>query len=208
MRSKSALTRAIVAAATFLASTAFGAADEVVERGAVPFPHGAPVRIGDTARQTALERGAAWQDFRKRNGDWIRALERGHRHPHRAFGRAIPLAGFRDDAGSVDQAVRRFIRENTALFGDGVTLATASVQRSDRLCSTCGTRQDGERRPVLFSDWEFRVGVNGNLAAFGVDGHPAAVARTTAALSRSPVAREAAKSGLDFDPATRSRRWR
>jgi Zn-dependent metalloprotease len=200
VRSKSALTRAIVAAATFLASTAFGAADEVVERGAVPFPHGAPVRIGDTARQTALERGAAWQDFRKRNGDWSALWNEATGTPHRAFGRAIPLAGFRDDAGSVDQAVRRFIRENTALFGDGVTLATASVQRSDRLWYV-RYRQTVNGVPVLFSDWEFRVGVNGNLAAFGVDGHPAAVARTTAALV-APVAREAAKSGLDFDPAT------
>src|SRR2546426_1112536 len=56
--------------------------------------------------------------------------------------------------------------------------------------------------PVLFSDWEFRVGLNGKLFAFGADlERPASPVETVARLVGAG-AREAAKQGLSFDPAT------
>ncbi len=151
--------------------------------------------------QQALSRGTVWRDFEGRYGSWRAQWNEATSTPHRATGPAIALRGFTNDAASADRSVRDFIARNPSVFGadDGLELASARQAGSVWYVRY---RQTIGGIPLLDSDWEFRVGTNGNLMAFGADGH-----RAPARLAATPrigagVAREAAKAGITFDPAT------
>ena len=160
-----------------------------------------PVRVGDARVQQALSHAAAWKGFESRYGRWNVMWNEATRTPHRAFGPSIPLTGFANDPASADRAVRAFIAGHPDLFGGpGITLESVSASQHGNVWYV-RFRQTVGGIPVLFSDWEFRVGTNGRLMMFGAD--PRAVPTT---LERSPLvvaaaAREAAHQGLDFDPA-------
>ncbi len=154
-----------------------------------------PVAIGG-ARQALLDASPAWQSFRSQHGDWIANWNGRTASPHRAFGPSIPLPGAANDSNSVDRAVRAFVRGNPDLFG-APELAAVNVGQHGHVWYA-RYRQTLNGVPVLFSDWEFRVGTNGRLMMFGADRHsPATAVRTTPALVRA-AAREAAHTGLDF----------
>ena len=73
-----------------------------------------PLRGGGTpiatpSQQRAFETSPTWRAFIADHGSWTALWNAGTGSPHRAFGPAIALAGFRDDPAGVDQAVRRFI---------------------------------------------------------------------------------------------------
>ncbi len=151
--------------------------------------------------QQALSRGTAWRDFEGRYGPWRAHWNEATSTPHRAIGRPIPLPGFAGDAGGANRAVRGFIDRNSSVFGavDGLELASASKAGSVWYVRY---RQTVGGIPVLGSDWEFRVGDNGNLMAFGADAHQAPARIASAPRIGAGVAREAAKVGFTFDPAT------
>lgn len=141
-----------------------------------------------------------WQAFESRHGRWEARWNRLTGSPHRAFGRGIALAGFRDDAPSAEQAVRGFIAGEQELFGTPELERVAATRANGRWYVRF--RQTVEGLPVLFADWEFRVGANGKLSAFGAD----AIRATTVEEGGAPaiaagVARAAATLGLEFDPA-------
>lgn len=158
-------------------------------------------RTGNSARQIALSRGPAWCAFQSRHGTWRAVWNEGTQTPHRAFGTPIALRGFANDPDAVDRAVRAFIAENPDLFGGRPVLETA---RSRRIGNTwyVSYRQKIDGMTVLFSDWEFRVGSNGRLFAFGADARTPDPSDDRTPRLVAPVAREAALSGLRFDPAT------
>jgi hypothetical protein len=151
--------------------------------------------------QQALSQGTAWRDFQGRYGQWRAQWNEATSTPHRAIGRAIPLRGFAGDAPSADRAVRDFIASNPSVFGsdDGLKLADAS--RAGGVWYV-RYRQTVGGIPLLDSDWEFRIGDNGNLMAFGADGHRAPARLATTPRIGVGVAREAARAGISFDPAT------
>ena len=193
---------ALVAALGLLAAAAAAAAPREANDpdGSVALPRGSTVRIADGARQAELERLPAWTDFLSRHGPWSALWNDATETPHRAFGRGIPLPSFADDPQGVDRAVRRFVAEHSTLFG-APTLATVAVDRAGGRWYV-RYRQIVNGVPVLFSDWEFRVGLNGKLFAFGADLERPAGPVETAARLVGAAAREAAKQGLSFDPAT------
>lgn len=157
------------------------------------------VRLAEVGERSGLERSAAWRGFTSRHGAWSAIWNARTGTPHRAFGPSIPLAGFADRAEAVEAAVRAFIAADPGLFGTP-TLETARVQKV-RGTWYVSFRQTVRGMPLLFSDWEFRVGSNGRLFAFGADAHrltPEAVA--VAPRLPAPVTREAARSGMRFDP--------
>src|SRR5262245_57251975 len=78
----------------------------------LPVTHAAglvPVKTGDALAQRALAQSSSWRAFQSRFGAWRALWNEATGTPHRAFGPSIPLAGFANDAASVDQAVRAFI---------------------------------------------------------------------------------------------------
>ena len=155
--------------------------------GAVPLPEGSTVRMGDPARQAELGRSAAWRDFQARHGHWGAEWNQITGTPHRAVGPAIALPGFVGDADGVDRAVRRFIAGTPGVFGAGLSLETAAVVRAGNVWHV-RYRQTVGGVPVLFEDWEFDVGTNGNLMAFGADAHrigPEVVTKPLLLLKRS-----------------------
>ncbi|HYM81179.1 MAG TPA: FlgD immunoglobulin-like domain containing protein [Candidatus Limnocylindria bacterium] len=162
-----------------------------------------PLRGGGTpvatpSQQRALEASPGWRAFVADHGSWTALWNAGTGSPHRAFGPAIALAGFRDDPAGVDQAVRRFIASQPAVFGTGVQLETAGIVKARGLWYV-HYRQTLSGLPVLFADWEFRVGVDGRLMAFGIDAHrvdPGSIRKPTLVPA---AARVAAVSGLSFD---------
>jgi hypothetical protein len=161
-----------------------------------------PVQTGHALAQRALSRSSYWQAFQSRFGHWNAMWNEATGTPHRAFGPSIPLAGFANDAAGADHAVRGFIAEHPELFGgSSVELESVSSSLHGRVWYV-RYRQLVHGHPVLFSDWEFRVGTNGRLMMFGADprGVPADLA-TTPRLPAS-VARESAHLGLEFNQAT------
>jgi hypothetical protein len=107
-----------------------------------------------------------------------------------------------DAADAVEDALRAFIVSEPDVF-DNATLERVRIERwRDTWYATF--RQTAGGLPILGADWEFRVGANGDLFAFGADAHvfrhrlrpPRAFRR------RSP--RLASRAGLPFD-ATRDR---
>ena len=84
------------------------------------------------------------------------------------------------------------------MFGSP-TLETVAVYKAGRVWYA-RYRQIVAGVPVLFSDWEFRVGDNGRLMAFGADRRdPDGAEQATGTLVRA-VAREAARTGLSYQP--------
>ena len=162
---------------------------------------GAVVRTGDPALQRALSAAPAWRDFASRNGGWKVVWNEVTGTPHRAFGAGIELDGFADDAAGADRAVRGFIARHPGLFGGSPALETAFAGRRGRVWYL-RYRQTVGGVPVLFEDWEFRVGEGGRLFAFGADAHRVPAGVATHPKLVAAVVREAAKSGLRFDPAT------
>jgi len=151
--------------------------------------------------QQALSRGAAWRDFQGRYGEWHAQWNEATSTPHRAFGRAIPLRGFAGDAPSADRAVRDFIARNQSVFGAESALELADAHRAGSIWYV-RYRQTVGGIPLLDSDWEFRIGDNGNLMAFGADRHIAPARLATTPRIGLGVAHAAAKAGISFDPAT------
>lgn len=143
---------------------------------------------------------AAWQSFESRHGDWDATWNVATGSPHRAFGPSIALAGFGDDAVSAEQAVRGFIAAEPGLFGAPDLEKVATTRVNDRWYVRFRQVVDG--LPVLFADWEFRVGANGRLSAFGADALRAPVIEDAAAPRiAAAVARAAATQGIAFDAA-------
>jgi hypothetical protein len=174
--------------------------EPAVTAGSVALPGVGAVRLAGADERPGLERSAAWRTFTARHGAWSALWNTRTGTPHRAFGPAIPLAGYADRADAVEAALRAFIAADPALFGTP-TLETARVQRL-RGTWYVSFRQTVRGMPVLFSDWEFRVGANGRLFAFGADAHRVAPGAVAAGPSLpAAVAREAARAGLLFDAA-------
>jgi hypothetical protein len=165
----------------------------------IAVPGAGAVRLANAAERAALDQSAPWSEFTSRHGPWSAYWNVGTGTPHRAFGEGIPLPGYADRADAVEAAVRAFIAAEARLFR-APTLETTRVQRV-RNTWYVSFRQTVRGMPVLFSDWEFRVGANGRLFALGADAHRR-VPATVGAGPRLPavVAREAARAGLRFDP--------
>ncbi len=165
----------------------------------IRLPGAGAVALPDEARRARLERGAAWREFNARHGRWTALWNTRTESPHRAFGPAIPLPGFADHAAGVEAALRAFIAGRQRLFGT----PTLETVRAHRIRGTwyVSFRQTVRGMPLLFTDWEFRVGSNGRLFSFGADAHRLAEdALPTIARLPAAVAREAARAGLRFDP--------
>ncbi len=188
---------------TLPATLAHAQQEPSVLEGSVALRGAGAVRLAGADERRGLERSAAWSGFTARHGAWSALWNATTGTPHRAFGAGIPLAGFADRADAVEAAVRAFIAADPGLFGSP-TLEATRVQRV-RETWYVSFRQIVSGMPVLFSDWEFRVGANGRLFAFGADAHhPAAAAISAGPRLPVAVAREAARAGLRFD-ATRDR---
>lgn len=160
----------------------------------------AATRLASPAAALQLDHSPAWQSFRARYGSWTALWNAGTGTPHRAFGRGIALPGFADRAGAVDAALRAFVTGHPATFGTPDGLRTAALTRAGGRWYA-RYQQTFRGVPVLFTDWEFRVGAKGSLFAFGADA--LAIPPDTRTTPRIPavVAREAAIAGLPFDRA-------
>jgi hypothetical protein len=187
----------LVAAALLVVSRADAFVQTRTAEGEVQLP-GANLIAPDAARQQAMSSGAAWLGFRAKNGEWTALWNEQTGTPHRAFGKGIALAGFSNDAAGVDRAVRRFVSSNPELFGSDLQLVLNRAQRrGDKWYVSYTQHIDG--LPVLFSDFEFRIGANGRLSMFGADAHRGAPGLTTAPRIAPAVARVAAHKGVTFD---------
>ncbi len=153
--------------------------------------------------QQELSRGVEWTGFRSRYGAWRAVWNEVTRTPHRAYGPPVALANFQNDEVGADRAVRGFITQNPDLFGGRPNLELAKATRVNDLWYV-RYRQTVAGIPVLYSDWEFRVGANGGLMLFGADAHEPSSSLVTSPRIPFAVAREAARNGLAFD-ATRDR---
>src|SRR5439155_15439609 len=126
-----------------------------------------------------------------RYGRWHALWNEATSTPHRAFGRAIPLAGFRGDTPSADRAVRAFIGQNPRVFGNSPTLELADAYRAGDVWYV-RYRQLVAGVPVLDADREFRVGALGSLMAFGADHYAAPTRLVTRPRAPLAAARDAA----------------
>jgi hypothetical protein len=143
-------------------------------------------------------RAAAWSAFRARHGAWTElARETPASRPY-ALGPAIALAGFRDDAEGVDQALRGFVAQNAALFG----APSLDLIRANRAGNVwyLSYRPAFGGVPVLGDDWEFRVGAGGTLMAFSARAAPASLPVAHAQLS-PPRLEAGARAALGLDAA-------
>src|SRR5262245_11403180 len=158
---------------------------------------GTPVRIASATERRALEATPSWRGFTARHGRWSALWNARTASPHRAFGRPIPLPGFANDPAAVEASLRAFIASEPGTFGSPALEAT----RVQRVGTTwyVGFRQVVAGMPLLFSDWEFRVGANGRLFCFGADAHRD-VTPVDAPRLPAVVARQAARAGIAFDP--------
>jgi hypothetical protein len=159
-------------------------------------------RISDGRIQRELSQRPTWSSFRARYGnDWHAVWNEVTGTPHRAFGRSIPLVGFRPDANGVDAAVRRFIASQPDLFAGSPELETVSAELHG-LVWYVRYRQTFNGIPVLLEDWEFRVSTDGRLMMFGADARHAPSNLPTRALIDPSAARAASRAGLQFNAAT------
>jgi hypothetical protein len=166
---------------------------------AISLPGAGVVTLADRSQRARLQRGPAWREFTARHGSWTALWNERTASPHRAFGPAIPLPGFADHPSAVESALRAFIAGRQDLFGTP-TLETGRVQKI-RGTWYVSFHQTVRGMPLLFTDWEFRVGSNGNLFSFGADAHRVTESGIpTIARLPAVVAREAARAGLRFDP--------
>ena len=167
-------------------------------------PRGFRLPVHDAARQQALETGPAWRQFRDRHGDWRGFWNEATPSPHRAVGPSIALGLRSPDPAGVDRAVRTFVAGHADLFGaPALELVSLRLVRGTWYARY---RQTLRGVPVLFEDWEFRVGGNGRLMMFGADAHriPATtitVPHLTPAQARAAVGAGSA-APLEFDPGS------
>ncbi len=123
------------------------------------------VRLAGPAEASRLAAGGGWRDFTHRHPGWKAVWNEVTASPHRAFGPPIPLPAFVPAPSGVDRAVRAFVAGHPGVFGSPA-LSTVSV-REVRGTWYVRYRQTVAELPVLFADWEFRVGRQGRLFAFG-----------------------------------------
>ena len=190
-----------LALVTLGAFPAFAAAPQDESARGTVLPASFAVEPGAEAARN-LDRGAAWSAFRARHGEWSVQWNGATRTPHRAIGRSIPLEGAGDDAGSIESAVRAFIADEPGVFGTAPELERVAATRAGSVWYL-RFHQNVNGLPVLFADWEFRVGASRRLIAFGADALANAVIEDgSAPRIGAGVARAAATLGIDFDPAT------
>jgi hypothetical protein len=175
------------------------AAQAPASQGSVPIPPGGR-HVHDAERQDRFERGREWSDFNARHGAWHADWNTVTGSPHRAYGKGIRLERFAGDAASVDAAIRTFVTAHPGVFGTRPSLETLSAHRAGRVWYV-RYRQLVSGVPVMLSDWEFRVGTNGRLFAFGADVERDDPKASVTARILPAVARESAKQGLPFDPS-------
>jgi hypothetical protein len=185
-----------------LAATAAATPALAVAPGRVPADSPALVapatRVARPQRARELDRGAAWQSFKARHGEWTALWNESTGTPHRAFGRGIALPGFAGRPEAVDAAVRAFIATHPETFGAPDGLRSAAVfQAGGRWYARY--QQTFRGVPVLFADWEFRVGAGGKLFAFGADARSIPAGTRVTPGIPAALAREAAVAGLAFD---------
>ncbi|HKQ58979.1 MAG TPA: FlgD immunoglobulin-like domain containing protein [Candidatus Eisenbacteria bacterium] len=172
---------------------------EIIAEGASSIAGLGAVRIAETTQRVQLEQGAAWTAFRGRHGAWTAMWNASTGTPHRAFGEAIRLPGFADRADAAEASVRAFISSHPELFGT----PTLELIRAQRIRGTwfVSFRQTLRGLRVLYSDWEFRVGANGNLFMFGADAQRVPEESIVLATPLpASIAKQAARVGVRFDP--------
>jgi hypothetical protein len=190
---------ALVVGATLAGTPAHAQQQPPFMEGTIGLRGNGAVRLAEPAERVELERSPEWTKFTSRHGTWSVLWNARTGTPHRAYGEAIPLPGFADRADAVEAALRAFIGAEPGLFGTP-TLETVRVQKV-RSTWYVSFRQTLRGMPVLFSDWEFRVGSNGALFAFGADAHKVTDAAVPVVVRLpAPVVREAARAGMRFDP--------
>jgi len=189
------LTISSMAAASLRAAASSNEVD-----GAVFLPPASTVRDARGNEARVLREGAVWRRFTMRYGAWQAWWNASTGTPHRALGPPIPLAGYADDAASVDRAVRRFVTREGALFG-APDLETI-LSRRDGNVWLVRYRRHIQGVPVLFEDWEFWVNHRGGLMAFGFDAHRPTTGLATRPVLPWAVAREAAHAGVPYDPGS------
>jgi hypothetical protein len=188
--------RAAALLSTLLVSTP-ASAQEPPRPGEIRLPSPTS-RLATPAERRGFAERAGWREFAARHGAWNVVWNAATGSPHRAFGRPIPLPGFADDAPAVTRAVRGFVAANAGVFGTPELELVRAIRVRGAWYVTFREVVDGV--PVLFADWEFRVGANGRLFAFGADA-PGGLPVVAGPRLPSPVARQAARLGLAFDPA-------
>ncbi len=146
-------------------------------------------------QQLELERSPAWQAFRARYGAWRAVWNEHARTPDLATGPGIAL-GAHGDRDAVDRAIRAFVSVNAAVFPAAARdLETVRLQHAGAVWyASYRRRMDGV--PVLFEQWEFRVGGPGRLMAFGVDAESLPADLRAAPLIDAAAARTALRSQL------------
>jgi hypothetical protein len=156
------------------------------------------------AAQTALEHGPAWTTFRARHGGWRALWNERTGTPHLATGPAIALPGVSLDAAGIDHALRVFVAASPEVFG-GVSPADLNLARAQRVENVwyVSYRHTIDGIPVLFEDWEFRVGASGRLMEFGVDAHPSRSAGEAVPILDAAAACAAARTALGLDAGAR-----
>ncbi len=188
----------LLAAALLPASARALVTPAAVAPGAVPL---ASLNTASMDARVPAARAAAWASFESRHGRWSVMWDRATGTPHRAFGPSFALPGAANDAASVEGAVRAFVASEPGLFGAPDLELVSAVRARETWYVRFRERVNG--LPVLFADWEFRVGANGALVAFGADAMRDVPAEAlTAPKLAASVLRAAATNGLRFDPAT------
>ena len=168
--------------------------------GATEIGGSSTVRTSNPARQRALDASRRWRAFQAQHGPWKAVWNELTGTPHRAFGRGIALPGVAEDAAAVDASVRSFVNAHADVFGGGVSLETANVQKAGRIWYA-RYQQTHRGVPLLFADWEFRVS-QGKLIAFGADRHVIPDDTPGTPVIPGAVARVAARDGIAFDATT------
>lgn len=192
----STLPATLAAALTLAASLAWSASARALpgEDEASPAAEAlarSPMPAVDVSRQAGLSRDPRWLGFQARHGAWSAWWNQATATAHRASGPPIALEGFAPESAAVDRAVRGFITRHPEQFLDP-TLETMAVQRIGRVWYA-RYRQLLGGLPVLLSDWEFRVGVDGRLFLFGADAYRGVPAAARAARLPRGVARAVAE---------------
>ena len=164
--------------------------------------HLEPVRTGNGGEQLRLSQSEPWRSFETRFGNWHVVWNEATNTPHRAFGPSLPLVGFANDATSADRAVRAFIAGHPGLFGGaGLELKNLSTSLAGNVWYV-RYQQQVRGIPVLFSDWEFRVGTNGRLMMFGADSRAVPANLASSPRLVAAAAREAAHIGMTWNAST------
>jgi len=153
-------------------------------------------------KQQELSASTAWNQFVRKYGDWSVQWNEATGTPHRAFGPAIPVNGYRQiDESNVENAARSFLRENQLLLHINVqSLKLVKAFKINRRWYVSFLQQH-QGVEVLLSEIELRIFHNGNVMNLGVDYYADIELSPTPTISFETAKLSAAK-GLEFDPAT------